>query len=184
MLRRAGRSRYRCHEWIDGTALPWHGHAPATAAAVGGVLARLHGLRLPWSSHLCPERPSAGMTRWLALAESTRSFDTELRISLDRALPSIDDLETLTSTISPIEPTVGSHRDLHPTNVMRSRPATSAAHAVVTSLSQVGSIVTQWTAPAGALPSGIDRCEPTTRIWLVRLGGGRERHSHHRRSRC
>ena len=113
--------RYRCHEWIDGVALPWHGHPPATAAAVGGVLARLHGLRLPWSSHLAPERPSHGMTRWLALAESTRSFDAELRISLDRAVPSIEDLETLTSTISPVEPMVGSHRDLHPTNVMRLR---------------------------------------------------------------
>lgn len=81
--------RYRCHEWIDGLALPWHGHAPATAAAVGGVLASLHGLRLPWWSHLAPQRPSHGMTRWLALAESTRSFDTSLRISLDRALPSV-----------------------------------------------------------------------------------------------
>ena len=44
-----GRGRYRCHEWLDGTALPWHGHTPQTAAAVGALLASLHRLRLPWS---------------------------------------------------------------------------------------------------------------------------------------
>ena len=44
-----------------------------------------------------------------------------MRISLECALSSIQDLETLTSTMCPIEPMVGSHRDLHPTNVMRLR---------------------------------------------------------------
>jgi len=88
------------------------------AAAVGGVLARLHGLRLGWSSHLAPERPSTGLSRWLALAESACSVDAVLRAALDRALASIHDLETL-STISLIEGMVGSHRDLHPTNLMR-----------------------------------------------------------------
>jgi len=111
--------RYRCHEWVDGAALPWHGHAPATAATVAGVLARLHGLRLPWSSRLTPERPSPDISHWLALADAACSVHPELHASVDRALPAIVDLETLTSTIWPIERMVGSHRDLHPTNVMR-----------------------------------------------------------------
>lgn len=70
---------YRCHEWIDGTALPWHGHARSTAAAVGGVVARLHQLRLSWSQHLAPDRPSPTMNRWVALAESAWSLDAALR---------------------------------------------------------------------------------------------------------
>src|SRR5438552_11582292 len=80
-----------------GAAVPWHGHAPQTAAAVAGVLARLHGLRMPWSAHLAPERPTRGVTRWLTLLESARSFDAELRATLDRALPSLSDLEALPS---------------------------------------------------------------------------------------
>src|SRR5207302_11471759 len=43
--------RYRCHEWVDGMALPSHGHTRATAAAVGAMLARVHGLRQRWSPH-------------------------------------------------------------------------------------------------------------------------------------
>jgi Ser/Thr protein kinase RdoA (MazF antagonist) len=53
--------RYRCHEWCGWCRVALARHAPATAAAVGGVLARLHGLRLPLSSHLAPERPSPGI---------------------------------------------------------------------------------------------------------------------------
>jgi Ser/Thr protein kinase RdoA (MazF antagonist) len=111
--------RYRCHEWVDGVALPWHGHAPATAAAVGGLLARLHELRLPCSSHLAPETTSPGIERWATLAEAACPKYPELRASLDRALPAIHALETLPSKIWPVERMVGSHRDLHPTNVMR-----------------------------------------------------------------
>ena len=77
---------YRCHDWVDGRALPWHGHAPSTAAAVGGVVARLHHLKLPWSTHLAPECPSPTINGWVALAESTRSLDAALRAALDRAL--------------------------------------------------------------------------------------------------
>jgi Ser/Thr protein kinase RdoA (MazF antagonist) len=115
-----GRS-YRCHEWADASSLPSHGYAPETAAAVGGLLARLHGLRLPWSPHLAPERLSPGFTRWITLLDSARSCEAELRISLECALSSMQDLKTLTSTMCRIEPMVGSHRDLHPTNIMRLR---------------------------------------------------------------
>jgi Ser/Thr protein kinase RdoA (MazF antagonist) len=113
--------RYRCHEWVDGMALPSHGHTRATAAAVGGMLARVHGLRLPWSSHLAPQHPSPGFTRWITLLDSARSCDAGLGMSLERALPSIERLETLTSKIGPVESLIGSHRDLHPSNVMRLR---------------------------------------------------------------
>lgn len=111
--------RYRCHEWLDGSSLRWHGHTRATAGAVGGMLARVHGLRLPRSSHLAAEHASPGFNRWITLLDSARSCDAELRIPLERALPSIQDLETLTLTIAPVESIVGSHRDLHPSNVMR-----------------------------------------------------------------
>ncbi len=111
--------RYRCHHWIDGVALASHGHAPATVAAVGGVLARLHGLRLRWSARLTPERPSPGVNRWITLLDSARSCDTELGMSLECALESIARLETLTSKVLPSEEMIGSHRDLHPSNLMR-----------------------------------------------------------------
>jgi Ser/Thr protein kinase RdoA (MazF antagonist) len=56
-----GGGRYRCHEWLDGTALPWHGHTPQTVAAVGALLASLHRLRLPWSPSLAPSAPVFGL---------------------------------------------------------------------------------------------------------------------------
>ncbi len=112
-------TRYRCHEWVDGTALPWHGHLPGTAAVVGGILAGLHRLRLGWGPSLAPTGPVFGAPHWAHLAERARAMDACWCAQIERAAPEIARLEAHITATWTLEGAIGSHRDLHPTNLLR-----------------------------------------------------------------
>jgi Ser/Thr protein kinase RdoA (MazF antagonist) len=111
--------RYRCHKWVDGVPLPWHGNSAETAAAVGEVLAKVHQLALPWSRTLLPQLPGASGTHWIALAKAARQATCVWAQRPADCLPVIRQLELVVTRSWRADGFIGSHRDLHPTNLLR-----------------------------------------------------------------
>jgi Ser/Thr protein kinase RdoA (MazF antagonist) len=111
--------RYRCHNCVDGVPLPRHGNSAETAAAVGEVLAKLHQLALPWSRTLLPRLPAASGTHWIALANAARQATCVWAQRLADCLPVIRQLEFVVTRSWRAYGFIGSHRDLHPTNLLR-----------------------------------------------------------------
>jgi len=110
--------RYRCHAWVDGTTLAWHGHPPELVARVGGLLAGIHRLRLGWSPTLAPAMPVFGADHWAGLVEQSRAANCHWSAALERSLAGIAHLEAMLSVTWTLDGAIGSHRDLHPTNFM------------------------------------------------------------------
>ena len=110
----------RCHEWIDGAAMTNEETTVAEAHRMGEIMARLHGLHLPWSPRFDSQSVIEELT-WAELAQAgsrrgarwahivTANLAALEAISAAAAGWRIQDRSGLL---------VGSHRDLNAHNVL------------------------------------------------------------------
>jgi thiamine kinase-like enzyme len=97
-----------------------------TAAAVGEVLSELHQFALPWSRTLLAQHPTARGIHWIALEGAAREAACAWADRLEECLAVIHQLELLVTRSWRVDELIGSHRDLHPTNLLRLHPGALA----------------------------------------------------------
>ena len=112
-----GGAEFRCHRWIEGTAKENEETSATDAGAMGAILARLHGLSIPFPPP--PRRRAPDTQSWRELAAQGQ----ERRASwASRLWEATDELVLMGTQASPAElggeELVGSHRDLNAHNVL------------------------------------------------------------------
>jgi Ser/Thr protein kinase RdoA (MazF antagonist) len=129
VTRDGGDALVRVHTWVDGTALQQAVHPPATAADVGGIIARIHGLAIE------PEDGAAeaagggreellrdfGVAHWEALTERVERSRFEWAWQYRAMLPDVAEIEAIVSAArAEGAPAVMGHRDADAKNFMLS----------------------------------------------------------------
>ena len=107
-----GSTWYRCHEWVGGKTKRNEDATPAEAAAMGSLVARLHGLALPATRAEPVGR--FGAAHWSELAERGRA--KRWAVLVRAHLPEMLAVEAAAPEARGGR--VGSHRDLNAHNVL------------------------------------------------------------------
>ncbi|MHB8574582.1 MAG: phosphotransferase enzyme family protein [Dehalococcoidia bacterium] len=111
----------RVHEWIDGRTPGPRDDPVVLGAAVGEMLARLHGLQLPASATPAELLPVFGAGHWTALFERTHHAGLPWTERLHAALPALTELETVVSAgRAESGPVLLTHGDADQKNVLLS----------------------------------------------------------------
>lgn len=111
---------YRCHEWVDGQAKQNETTSVLDAAAMGGIVAHLHGLRIP-----CPPPASGaagrglGRQRWENMAAAGHARGAPWASRLSSTIQAFAALDTQPGpTDGRGDEIIGSHGDLNAHNVL------------------------------------------------------------------
>ena len=109
----------RCHEWVKGTAKTNEDTTVGECRLMGLIVARLHGLDVPWSPTL--DGPDTVEPGWAELADSGKARAACWAASVTDNLTSLDALSAAArrrrSEVR-AQLKVGSHRDLNAHNVL------------------------------------------------------------------
>ena len=103
------------HRWVEGDKVPHEPVSPALAHEIGMILARVHGLDVPWS-HVSIEDPMPTEDEWRALAE--RAVDQPWAPELSAAVPAFGAIGRFVDAAGRPEPIVLTHKDLSQKNLL------------------------------------------------------------------
>jgi Ser/Thr protein kinase RdoA (MazF antagonist) len=144
---------------VDGRAKDNEATVPSEAAAMGALLAHLHGLGMRWSPRFDdPLEEESGEVTWAALASAGAQRDAPWAAALSQQLARIEDLARTARGLSDEarrSTRVASHRDLNAHNVL---------------FTAAGLSLIDWDAAGPASPAW-ERASYAT-LWAAR-GGGR-----------
>lgn len=109
----------RVHAWVEGTALQQAVHPPATAARVGGIVARIHVLGVRPEDGASDWLRDFGVAHWEALTERIERSNLEWAWQFRAMLTDVAEIESLVTTARrEAAPVVMAHRDADPKNFL------------------------------------------------------------------
>lgn len=116
------RAVVRCHRWVDGHAKTNETVTVEDAAAMGGIVAALHGLRIAVPAD--PSEPSGGSfgeDHWIELAQRGEAVGAVWAQRVRANIVEITAIESVLERAAPPRDRVGSHCDLNAHNVLFGR---------------------------------------------------------------
>jgi Ser/Thr protein kinase RdoA (MazF antagonist) len=110
----------RVHEWVDGEAMQRIVYGADVSSQAGGVLARIHGLRLAAEVPLAAALRVFGAEHWHSLAERVERSHIDWAWEFRAMLPVIAGMEAYVEAArADLTPLLLSHRDADQKNFMR-----------------------------------------------------------------